>query len=87
MEQAKRTERREEKQDQQDPRVKKAGDAAVAAARATAERSDGVMDDIDAILDENDRVVPDDLLDAIDEALADINAEDYTKNFVQRGGQ
>ncbi|GAB2757490.1 ubiquitin-like protein Pup [Nocardioides salsibiostraticola] len=51
-----------------------ADDSGVAPESAVAERKEALDDDIDAILDEIDDVL-------------EINAEEFVKSFIQKGGQ
>ena len=56
--------------------------------RTTTERSDEVVEEVPATSATGDKLKAelDDLLDEIDEVLED-NAEEFVRNYVQKGGQ
>ncbi|HEY7915513.1 MAG TPA: ubiquitin-like protein Pup [Acidimicrobiales bacterium] len=56
--------------------------------KATAERADEVVEEVPATSATGDKLKAelDDLLDEIDEVLED-NAEEFVRNYVQKGGE
>ncbi len=56
--------------------------------RTTSERTDAVVDEVPASSAAGDKLKAelDDLLDEIDEVLED-NAEEFVRNYVQKGGE